>query len=242
MTAHATTTDLDTTDAYVAAVALRAPAAGGLIALDPLERRHEPDLWHARRANEWSPVAIDCGSPESCACRLDWAVTSAETDRSARFTVIRRFGRAIGSTSYHAIDVEHRRIEIGRTRLARNEWRRGANVEAKLLMLERAFWLGFCRIEFKANAQNVRSRRALEALPASFEGVMPKHRLVRGEERDSADYSVVDDDWPRVRANLARRLADPRACCAAGDADHGSAASSSSGVDFDPPQGTCDNQ
>jgi N-acetyltransferase len=75
-------------------------------------------------------------------------------------------------------------------------------------MLTRAFELGFRRIEFKTDARNVRSRRALEAQPAQFEGVFRKHMLVRGgEQRDSADYSVIDDDWPEVRANLERRLA-----------------------------------
>jgi RimJ/RimL family protein N-acetyltransferase len=74
-------------------------------------------------------------------------------------------------------------------------------------MLERAFALGFRRVEFKTDAANVRSRRALEALPARFEGVMRKHMLVRGgRRRDSAYYSVIDDDWPEVRANLERRL------------------------------------
>ena len=85
------------------------------------------------------------------------------------------------------------------------------NPEAKLLMLGRAFDLGFRRVEFKADAQNVRSRRALEALPAQFEGVFRRHMLVRGDRRrDSAYYSVIDDDWPQVRANLERRLARHR--------------------------------
>lgn len=89
----------------------------------------------------------------------------------------------------------------------------GANVEAKLLMLEHAFErLGCIRVEFKTDARNERSRAALEALPAQFEGIFRKHMLIEDVGvRDSAFYSVTDEDWPQVRANLERRLADARA-------------------------------
>jgi RimJ/RimL family protein N-acetyltransferase len=79
-------------------------------------------------------------------------------------------------------------------------------------MLEHAFERHGClRVEFKTDALNERSRRALAALPAEFEGVSRKHMLVReGERRDSAWYAIVDDDWPAVRENLERRLAGRR--------------------------------
>ncbi|HXS47482.1 MAG TPA: GNAT family protein, partial [Solirubrobacterales bacterium] len=85
----------------------------------------------------------------------------------------------------------------------------GANVEAKLLMLEHAFeTLGCLRVEFKTDARNERSRAALAALPAQFEGIMRKHMTVPDVGvRDSAYFSIVDDEWPEVRANLRRRLA-----------------------------------
>ena len=99
-------------------------------------------------------------------------------------------------------------LEIGWTWLAPAYWQTGANVEAKLLMLEHAFEdLGCLRVEFKTDASNERSRAALAALPAQFEGVFRKHMLVRGgERRDSAYYSIIDDEWPEVRENLERRL------------------------------------
>jgi RimJ/RimL family protein N-acetyltransferase len=63
------------------------------------------------------------------------------------------------------------------------------------------------RVEFKTDARNARSRGAMEALPAQFEGIFRKHMLVRdGDVRDSAYYAIVEDDWPAVRANLERRL------------------------------------
>jgi hypothetical protein len=85
----------------------------------------------------------------------------------------------------------------------------GANVEAKLLMLERAFErMGCVRVELKTDARNGRSRAAIEALPASFEGVFRRHMVVPGiGVRNSAYYSVIEEEWPGVRANLERRLA-----------------------------------
>jgi len=75
-------------------------------------------------------------------------------------------------------------------------------------MLSHAFDARGCRrVEFKTDARNERSRAALAALPAQFEGVFRKHRIVRGVgQRDCAYYSVVDDQWPAVRPNLERRL------------------------------------
>jgi RimJ/RimL family protein N-acetyltransferase len=114
----------------------------------------------------------------------------------------------MGSTRYLALRPEHRSLEIGWTWLARPEWGTGANVEAKLLQLTHAFETWGCRrVELKTDALNARSRGAMEALGARFEGVHRKHMLVRGgENRDSAWYSVVDDDWPSVKAGLAARL------------------------------------
>jgi RimJ/RimL family protein N-acetyltransferase len=117
-------------------------------------------------------------------------------------------GEPIGSTRYLALRPEHKGLEIGWTWLAPAYWRTGANVEAKLLMLEHAFEdLGCLRVEFKTDARNEISRGALAALPAQFEGIFRKHMLVRGgERRDSAYYSIIDDEWPEVRDNLGRRL------------------------------------
>jgi len=84
------------------------------------------------------------------------------------------------------------------------------NVEAKLLMLRQAFEVWGCRrVELKTDAQNDRSRGAMEAMGATFEGIHRKHMLVRdGENRDSAWYSVLDEEWPAVERGLTGRLRD----------------------------------
>jgi RimJ/RimL family protein N-acetyltransferase len=127
-------------------------------------------------------------------------------------TLERAGGRVVGSTRFLTLRPEHAGVEIGHTWLRSELWGTGANVEAKLLMLEHAFdRCGCMRVELKTDARNERSRRAMEALPAQFEGIFRKHMFVRGGEvRDSAYYSIVDDEWPAVRANLERRLASRR--------------------------------
>jgi RimJ/RimL family protein N-acetyltransferase len=117
-------------------------------------------------------------------------------------------GELVGHTSFLNAREDDRVVEIGNTWLDPRAWGTGANTEAKLLLLQHAFEdEGFLRVECKTDAANDRSRGALAALPAEFEGVFRKHMLVRGgERRDSAWYAVIDDDWPRVKKNLERRL------------------------------------
>jgi len=126
-------------------------------------------------------------------------------------------GALVGSTSYLNVRPADRVLEIGNTWLTPQAWGTGANVEAKLLLMEHAFEReGFLRVEFKTDAKNEQARAALAALPSEFEGVFRKHMVVRGgERRDSAWYSVIDEDWPAVKAALRERLA--RKAAAAGE-------------------------
>ena len=136
------------------------------------------------------------------------ALAEHEAGRRVQFVALRE-GRVVGSTSYLSLAPEHLRLEVGNTWMNPATWSTGANVEAKYLLLRRAFeTLGCRRVEFKTDARNERARAALAALPAEFEGIHRKHMLVRdGERRDSAWYAVIDDDWPSVKAALERRIA-----------------------------------
>jgi RimJ/RimL family protein N-acetyltransferase len=118
-------------------------------------------------------------------------------------------GELVGHTSFGNDRPWDRAVEIGNTWVVPAAWSTGANIEAKLLLLQHAFEdEGYLRVEFKTDSRNDRVRAALAALPAEFEGVFRKHMLVRGgQRRDSAWYAVIDDDWPAVKENLKRRLA-----------------------------------
>jgi N-acetyltransferase len=117
-------------------------------------------------------------------------------------------GELVGHSSYLNDRPADRVVEIGNTWLRPEAWGTGANTEAKYLLLRHAFEdERYLRVEFKTDATNERARAALAALPAEFEGVFRKHMLVRGcERRDSAWYSVIDDDWLQVKASLEQRL------------------------------------
>jgi RimJ/RimL family protein N-acetyltransferase len=184
---------------------------GEVVRLEPLARRHERGLFEAAQdARIWRWMHYDASeSREKFHAWLEDALAASEAGTEGAFaTVDVATGRPVGSTRYLALRPEHRVLEIGWTWLAPAYWQTGANVEAKLLMLEHAFEdLGCLRVEFKTDARNERSRAALAALPARFEGVFRKHMLVRGgERRDSAYYSVIDDEWPEVKDELGQRL------------------------------------
>lgn len=185
---------------------------GRVVRLEPLGWRHEEGLFEAAREPEiWRWLPYDA-SRDRAVFRgwIEDAIAASEAGTEAAFaTVDARNGEPIGSTRYLALRPEHKGLEIGWTWLTPSAWGTGANVEAKLLMLDHAFGpLDCMRVEFKTDARNERSRGALAALPAKFEGIFRKHRLLLGgqEIRDSAYYSIVDDEWPEVEEALRRRL------------------------------------
>ncbi len=189
---------------------LAIPLEGSLAALEPLEEKHADDLWRAAQAPEiWSWLA-DVGSNREYFDR--WFELSLAAHREGREGVFatrdRRGGEIVGSSRYLNVRPADRALEIGWTWLNPSAWRTGINVEVKLLMLAHAFDdLDCVRVELKTDARNERSRTAMAALPAQFEGVMRNHMIVPDVgQRDSAYYSVIDSEWPAVRANLAHRL------------------------------------
>ena len=178
--------------------------------LEPLSAAHDDGLWEASRAPEvWTWVAEQPATRASFQGHLDAArAASAAGTEFAFATVDERDDRPIGITRYLALRPADRGLEIGWTWLTPAAWKTGANVEAKLLQLGYAFeTLGCMRVELKTHAGNARSRGAMERLGATFEGIHRKHRLVPGiGVRDTAWYSVLDDEWPRVREGLRARL------------------------------------
>jgi RimJ/RimL family protein N-acetyltransferase len=183
---------------------------GRSVRLEPLAPEHEEGSWLASRdPRTWRWLSVV--QPETRAewrAWLEQALAAAEAGIELPLATLVD-GAVVGSTRFLALRPEHRSVEIGWTWLHPSAWGAGVNVEAKLLQLRHAFEAWGCRrVELKTDARNERSRGALEALGATFEGTHRKHMLVRGgENRDSAWYSVLDDEWPAVRDRLERRLA-----------------------------------
>ncbi len=191
---------------------LRGRFTGQLVVVEPLAAEHEPGLRAAASDPEmfaWMPVDMAA----SHQALRDWLMTSlasAEQGREVPYAIVSaESGAVLGSTRFLELRLEHLRAEIGWTWVTRSAWATGVNVETKLLLLEHAFErVGLRRVEFKTDARNERSRGALLALGASFEGILRKHMVVRnGGERDSAYYSVIDDEWPALKERLRSRLA-----------------------------------
>ena len=182
---------------------------GRLIVLEPMLEEHREALRAAATDPAiWRWMQLDGSKADGFDRWFEHALREAGAEREAPFVTTERDGGAVlGSTRFLSLRSEHRGVEIGNTWLARSAWSSGANVEAKLLMLELAFErAGAIRVEFKTDARNVESRRALEAMPATFEGIFRKHMLIHSGIRDSAYYAITDDDWPQVKANLEHRL------------------------------------
>jgi N-acetyltransferase len=113
-------------------------------------------------------------------------------------------GRAIGATRYMEIGVQHRRLEIGGTWYGLEYQRTAVNTECKYLLFKHAFeTLGCLRVQLKTDSRNLRSQRAIERLGAFKEGVLRNHMLTPdGTVRHSVYYSIIDSEWPAIKARL----------------------------------------
>lgn len=184
---------------------------GSIVVLEPLREEHAEELWAAAQAPETWAWLAHLNVRERFDLWMEMTLAAAAEGREGPFTTrLRESGEAIGSSRFLAVRPADRVVEIGWTWLHPSAWRSGANVEAKLLMMRHAFeTLGCVRVEFKTDARNERSRAALAALPAQFEGILRNHMIVPDVgQRDSAYFSVIDSEWPEVEANLERRLSD----------------------------------
>jgi RimJ/RimL family protein N-acetyltransferase len=117
-------------------------------------------------------------------------------------------GQVVGSTRFGNISRKDRRYEIGWTWLAPRWQRTFVNTETKWLMLNHAFEvLNALRVELKTDALNLQSRNAILRLGATEEGTFRKHLITAtGRVRDTVYFSIVADEWPRINAQLKRRL------------------------------------
>ena len=179
---------------------------GSFVRLEPMTTEHHagltavglhPDIW--RRAI--APIR----TAEEMRSYMDAALQLQREGSALPFVTLERSsGRVVGSTRFGNYDRTNCRIEIGWTWLAPAWQRTSINTEAKYLMLTHAFeHLGCVRVELKTDVLNSQSRNAILRIGAKEEGILRKHTLTwTGRYRDSIYYSILDDEWPQVKARL----------------------------------------
>jgi N-acetyltransferase len=185
---------------------------GRLVRLEPLRMDHlpalaevalVPDIWRWTRTRVSSEADLRAWMNEALEqAALGKALPWVTRDKAG--------GKIIGSTRYMDIDARNRGLEIGGTWLAPAWQRSGINVEAKYLQLRHAFeMLGAIRVSFKTHHKNLQSQTAIAALGATQEGVFRNHMITPdGSFRHSVWYSIIQEEWPGIKAGLEARMAE----------------------------------
>ena len=184
---------------------------GRWLTLEAIDERHVPGIFEVMRDDEvcrylaWDP-------PKSLDETL--ALVREAKDAMARGQAIvyaqvwNATGRAIGSTRLLDVRPADRQVEIGSTFLGRDYWPTPANTESKYLFLRHCFEsLGCVRVALKTDGRNLRSQEAIARLGAVREGVLRRHMRIKNYQRDTVYFSILDDEWPAVKARLEARLA-----------------------------------
>src|SRR5215469_1238392 len=185
---------------------------GVVVRLEPIRRDHGDLFWEVAKNDlesmfRWIPYSMR--TPEDFQRLIDKAFEEQQHGESVVFATIERAsGKIVGSTRFMNIDRVNRRVEIGSTWIAPPWQRTAVNTEAKYLMLRHAFEVWGCiRVELKTDALNQKSRNAILRIGANEEGSLRRHLVTwTGRVRDTVYFSILDDEWPEVKAKLEARL------------------------------------
>ena len=187
---------------------------GCLVELRPLDASYHDGLVDAAQEGDLWQTAwyTSVPAPDQVADEIQRRLTLAEKGGMVPFVAVDAAERVLGMTSFYDIVADVPRLHIGYTWNRPSSHGTGTNAESKLLLLRHAFEsLGTFRVGFTTQWVNFQSRAAIERLGAKQDGVMRAiSRYRNGALRDSVEYSVIEPEWPAVRANLEARLARRR--------------------------------
>lgn len=183
---------------------------GQTVRLIPLETRHLGDLFEAAQdPGIWTLTSVDYSQARVFDPHFHATFEATKRGAAYPFLILDATGdKIIGTTRYLDIAPEDKRLEIGVTWIRSEYFGTAVNLECKFLLLDYCFEsLKANRVQFRAKSTNARSRRALEKIGARFEGILRKDKIEPGgAPRDTAYYSMIDDDWLVARAPLLERL------------------------------------
>ena len=182
---------------------------GRHVQLEPLRPEHADGLREAAGDGRlWELAFTNVPAPEDVERWLEDALAKQAAGEQLAFTVRAADGRIVGSTRYYELLPDTPRLCIGYTWYARSVQRTGLNTEAKLLLLAHAFEALRCAsVGFHTSTLNLASRAAIARLGAREEGILRQHLRHRdGSLRDSVCFSILDSEWPAVKAGLKAKL------------------------------------
>lgn len=183
---------------------------GTTVELLPLQREHKAALLDAAADGElWNLKVTNVPGPGTVDQYIDTALAGRDAGSVIPFTLVRREdGQVVGSTRFWKVDRVNRKLEIGHTWLALSTQKSAINTEAKLLLLTYAFEVLDCvRVQFTTDELNEKSRAAILRLGAVQEGIVRHERIMPdGRKRNSVRFSIIDSEWPQVKANLQAKL------------------------------------
>lgn len=184
---------------------------GGRIRLEPLRPEHADLLYPAAMHPEiWDYLPERAYSRDEFNRLIANALRRNETGDYLHFAVCDKENEAyVGSTSLSGYSKADRHIEIGWTWYTPKVWRTFVNTECKYLLLSHSFeGLGVQRVQLKTDGRNQRSQAAIRRIGAVYEGTLRKERTYYdGYTRDSVYFSILDEEWPAVKARLEAMLA-----------------------------------
>ena len=182
---------------------------GKFVRLEPLRQEHAAGIFEASKSTDWEWFLGPLRTREEVDRRVAEGVAAEGRGEANAFAErTGADGRVVGSTSYLTVVPRHKRAEIGSTWYAEDVWGTAVNPECKFLLLRRAFeeW-GAVRVQLGTDSNNLHSQRAILKLGARLEGTLRNHGIrPDGTVRDAKLYSIVDKEWPRVKARLLSRI------------------------------------
>ena len=183
---------------------------GTRVQLVPLQTEHLPELAVIARNREiWEHLPLDGSDENVLMGNLREAILKRAYGEQYPFAAVNmERDRIFGSTRLFEMYPQHKKLEIGWTWYDPAYWGSGLNTECKLLLLTYCFeTLGVNRVQLKTRNTNLRSQAAIRKIGAKTEGILRKDRIMpNGEVRDTVLFSITDDDWEEVKANLLNLL------------------------------------
>jgi N-acetyltransferase len=187
---------------------------GREVSLLPLSHAHHADLIEALNDGElWKLWYTNIPAPDQLDAEIRRRLALHQQGAMVPFTVVEESSnQAVGMTTFMNLDAANRRLEIGATWYRNRVQRTAVNTECKFLLLSYAFEQLKCiAVEFRTHFFNRQSRAGIERLGAKLDGVLRQHQLARnGTLRDTCVYSILDGEWPTVKAHLSFQLERPR--------------------------------